>query len=165
MEKFNVLPTDERFKNLTSEQFNYIFTNMELDIKEQERANKGLKNTIEDDDDSWFYEDSETFEPLKEEHDEEDLARQVDNLLTETDRKKKQERLKANEVTEEDMEMYQEHQETVREYMNKRLEELDDEVEHGKTIDDYKKPEDMTTDDINSAINLFNDDDDDSFYI
>ena len=46
MEKFNVLPTDERFKNLTSEQFNYIFTNMELDIKEQERANKGLKNTI-----------------------------------------------------------------------------------------------------------------------
>lgn len=55
MDKFQVLPTDERFQNLSPDQIEYIFANMEMDMKEEARRAKGLKNTVEDDDDSWWY--------------------------------------------------------------------------------------------------------------
>lgn len=160
MEKFQVLPTDERFQNLSPDQIEYIFANMEMDMKEQQRMAKGLKNTVEDDDDSWWNEDSETFDPLREDHDEDDLAKQVDALLTETERRKKAERIKADDYSEEEQEMIkQNHQDEIRDHINKRLEELDDEVNNGKTKEEKPSttvPEDMTKDDLESAINLFN---------
>lgn len=172
MDKFQVLPTDERFQNLSPDQIEYIFANMEMDMKEEARRARGLKNTIEDDDDSWWYEDSETFEPLKEEHDEEDLAKQVDSLLTETERRKKEERIKADDYSEEEQRQIKEnHQNDIRKYIDKQLEELDDEVHNGRTKEEKPSevnPEDMTKDDMESAINLFNsdiDDEDDFFDI
>lgn len=169
MEKFQVLPTDERFQSLSPEQIEYIFANMELDAKEAERRNKGLKNTVEDDDDSWWYEDSNTFEPLREDHDEDELAKQVDSLLTETERRKKEERIKADDYSEEEQKQIKEnHQNDIRDYIDKQIEQLDDEVYNGKVKED--KPtivnsEDMTKDDMESAINLFNEDeDDDEFF-
>lgn len=170
MDKFQVLPTDERFQNLSPDQIEYIFANMEMDMKEEARRAKGLKNTIEDDDDSWWYEDSETFEPLKEEHDEEDLAKQVDSLLTETERRKKEERIKADDYSEEEQRQIKEnHQNDIRSYIDKQLEELDDEVNNGKVKEEKPSrvaPEDMTKDDMESAINLFNGDieDEDDFF-
>lgn len=160
MDKFQVLPTDERFQNLSPDQIEYIFANMEMDMKEQQRMAKGLKNTVEDDDDSWWDEDSETFDPLREDHDEDDLAKQVDALLSETERRKKAERIKADDYSEEEQEMIkQNHQDEVRNHINKRLEELDDEVNNGKIKEEKPSttvPEDMTKDDLESAINLFN---------
>lgn len=170
MDKFQVLPTDERFQNLSPDQIEYIFANMEMDMKEEARRARGLKNTIEDDDDSWWYEDSETFEPLKEEHDEEDLAKQVDSLLTETERRKKEERIKADDYSEEEQRQIKEnHQNDIRSYIDKQLEELDDEVNNGKVKEEKPSrvaPEDMTKDDMESAINLFNGDieDEDDFF-
>ena len=53
----------------------------------------------------------------------------------------------------------QNHQDEIRDHINKRLEELDDEVNNGKTKEEKPSttvPEDMTKDDLESAINLFN---------
>lgn len=166
MDKFQVLPTDERFQNLSPDQIEYIFANMEMDMKEEARRAKGLKNTVEDDDDSWWYQDSETFQPLREDHDEEDLAKQVDALLSEADRRKKEERIKADDYTEEEQKQIREnYQIGVRNHINQRLAELDDEMQNGKTKEETPStttlPEDMTKEDMESAINLFNSDEED----
>lgn len=55
MKMFGVLPTDERFQNLTTHQLNYIISSMILDGKEEELAMKGINpdEYHSDDDFSW----------------------------------------------------------------------------------------------------------------
>lgn len=71
MEKFQVLPSDPNFQNLTDLQVQFIMENMLQDAKEKERALKGnSQEYYEDEDDSW-YNDRGEFDPLR---DEDDLA-------------------------------------------------------------------------------------------
>lgn len=74
---FGVLPTDERFQNLTVHQLNYIISSMVLDSKEEELAMKGINpDTYHDDDDfSW---EGELVLPDKEEA--EDVTSQIKGI-------------------------------------------------------------------------------------
>lgn len=94
------------------------------------------------------------------------MAKQVDALLSEADRRKKEERIKADDYTEEEQKQIREnHQIGVRNHINQRLAELDDEMQNGKTKEETPStttlPEDMTKEDMESAINLFNSDEED----
>ena len=42
MKKFNVLPSDPAWQNLTHEQIEWILYNMERDVEEEQRRAKGL---------------------------------------------------------------------------------------------------------------------------
>lgn len=97
MKQFNVLPTDPRFRELTKEQIDFILYSKELDIKEQDRARRGMALDAEFEDyeaDEWWNASHEDFKALKDDHDEEDIARQVNALTSEEDRKIIQQKLK-----------------------------------------------------------------------
>ena len=83
-DKFKVLPTNEDFQKLTPEQVDWIVINMNLDAKEEARARSGKDpNEIFDDHDTeWLDTPITEFEPVKEEHDAEEIARQVDAMTS-----------------------------------------------------------------------------------
>ena len=63
MREFQVLPTDERYLNLTEEQLVWIVENFNLDVKEREKAAKGV-------DESYYDENYEEWEQKVLEEDE-----------------------------------------------------------------------------------------------
>jgi hypothetical protein len=85
MKEFKVLPTNPDFQNLTDAQIEFILYSMQEDHKERERARKGLMV------DSQFYDtdyeqdvmgkDIKEWDVLKEGHDADEIAKQV-NLMT-----------------------------------------------------------------------------------
>ena len=83
MDHFKVLPTDERFKNLTEEQVTFIMESMMLDNKERELAMKGVDkgNYFEDSDESFWEVPIEEFNVLEEGHDAKEIARQAAELV------------------------------------------------------------------------------------
>lgn len=165
MKEFKVLPTDDRFKELTGHQVNFILSSMGYDNKLLERARKGIdiNSTMEDTDESWWYASHEDFEPLVEGHDEEDIARQVQEKLSEADRKSLRERF--------DSELeYQEYinsggedyfKDSLKEQIRKNLENLYDEVNEGKFKEEkMTRTDDMSMDEIQNAIDIFDSEDD-----
>lgn len=96
MEKFNVLPTDESFMALTDLQLGYIMGNMTQDIKEENLRRKGVNpdSYFEDEDDSWWNQRAEEFTPLKEEDNEEEIARQVEAMTSKDELEKVRARFK-----------------------------------------------------------------------
>lgn len=92
MDKFNVLPTDERFRNLSDYQMEMIFLSMEEDARQQNLRAKGL--TVESDYFDSSYEDEVANKPdgeweiLKEGHDADDIARQVEEMTNAEELKK-----------------------------------------------------------------------------
>jgi len=180
MEKFNVLPTDERFQNLSNEQIGFILESMILDRKEEERAMKGLnsKNHYEDDDDSFWNVPMDDFVALKEEHDESDIAEQLNELVGKESMQKAKERFKSTEEYNQFLESGGKlaKQMQVDSYIEDRLQAVYEEVDeiqrakaNGEVIPKREgqinlKPTEVDT--IKEAIELFDgDDDDDDFYI
>lgn len=87
MKKFNVLPTEERWKTMTNDQIEWILYNMEKDVEMEERARKGkaLDADYEDYDGSWYETPHEEFNPVRDGHDEEEIARKLAEITTEED--------------------------------------------------------------------------------
>lgn len=87
MKKFNVLPTEERWKTMTNDQIEWILYNMEKDVEMEERARKGkaLDADYEDYDGSWYDASHEEFNPVRDGHDEEEIARKLAEITTEED--------------------------------------------------------------------------------
>jgi hypothetical protein len=90
MKKFSVLPTNEDFQKLSDSQIEWILYSMQEDHKEQERARKGLAV------DSQFYDtdyeqdvmkkDIKEWDVLKEGHDADEIAKQVNEMTKPEDR-------------------------------------------------------------------------------
>lgn len=124
MKKFNVLPTDERFQNLSIYQINFIIESMNLDAREEERARRGLDHVAEDDDTSWYNSSSEDFEPVPDFLDADDIATQAYNRLTKSEQEKVKERAETELEDTEESEVYQNKMAMIQ----KNLEELDKKV-------------------------------------
>jgi hypothetical protein len=91
MKTFNVLPTNDEFRNLSDDQIDLILFNMMEDNREMEMARKGLTTDSQHYDSSfeeevWNKAEGE-WDVLKEGHDPNDIARQVDQLTREEERK------------------------------------------------------------------------------
>lgn len=99
MREFKVLPTDPRWLELTDEQIEFMLYSMERDVVEADRARRGIQvdGEYEDNDESWWYAEHDEFEALRDDHDEEDIARQVEDLTTEEDRERLRKRFADNE--------------------------------------------------------------------
>lgn len=82
VDKFKVLPTSKDFQELTTEQVDWIVINMNIDAKEEARARSGKdpNEIFEDHDTDWLEGRQEDFEPVKEEHDEKEIAKQLDAM-------------------------------------------------------------------------------------
>lgn len=85
MDKFNILPTDKRFQDMDIEQINFILHSMKEDQREQDRIRRGVKLDASFEDGSFEEEvwnkDPDDWEVVKEGHNPEDIAKQV-NLMT-----------------------------------------------------------------------------------
>lgn len=179
MEKFGVLPTDERFQNLNDEQVGFILESMRLDNKEESLAARGVdaKNHFEDDDDSFWNVPIEDFVALKEEHDEQDIAKQVEELVGKESMQKARERFNSTEEYNKFLESGGKlaRQMEVDNYIDERLKSVYDEAKEleeaqaqGRPINRKEheinlKPTEVDT--IQEAIELFNGDEEDDFYI
>lgn len=99
MDKFQILPTDERFEALTDAQVGFIMANMSQDVKEENLRRKGISpdSHFEDDDDSWWEQPHNEFEALKADDVEEDIAAQVDSMTRVDDLEKVKARFKNND--------------------------------------------------------------------
>ena len=89
MKTFNILPTNEDFRNLSDDQLDIMFYSFEEDHRESERARKGLTTENEYYDSSfeeevWSKAEGD-WDVLKEGHDPNDIARQVEALTKEED--------------------------------------------------------------------------------
>lgn len=91
MKEFNILPTNPDFQALTSDQVGFIMANMKKDAEIRELLAKGYdpEEHIKDTDESWWNEPLEDFNPkgLLDIPDEE-IAKQVEALTSEEDRRK-----------------------------------------------------------------------------
>lgn len=83
-DKFKVLPTNEDFQKLSTEQVDWIVINMNIDAKEEARARSGKDpNEIFDDHDTeWLETPNKDFNPVKEGHDMEEFAKQVSAMTS-----------------------------------------------------------------------------------
>lgn len=172
MKEFKVLPTNSDFQKLTGEQIEFIIASMNYDAKLAERQAKGIdiNTTMEDFDDSWWYESHEEFEPLREGHDEEDIARQVEERLTQAERKSLRDRFDSEKE-------YQEYiknggldleNNSMREVIKKNIEKAREEAESGEfKNDDITTTEDMDNEEIQDVFKLFNEEniDEDDLYM
>lgn len=99
MKEFNVLPTDERFQALTDDQIEFLAWGMVIDNEEQSLARKGVdpsQSYRDDEADFWDIHEKD-FQPKREEHDEADIANQVEELLGTESTKKIREKLKTQQ--------------------------------------------------------------------
>lgn len=91
MTKFSVLPTNEDFRSLTDIQIDLMIHSMNEDHREMELARKGLRVDSEYYDSSFEEEvwnrDVGDWDVLKEGHDAEAIAKQIEELTREADRK------------------------------------------------------------------------------
>lgn len=147
-------------------QINFIIASMNYDVKLQERANKGIdiNTTIEDSDTSWWDTPHDEFDPIAEGHDEEDIARQVEERLTEAERKSMKARF-------EDEIAYEEYirnggvdfeKESIKQIIHNNLEELREEAQSGEFTEGTTPTiQETSEEDIQEAINLFDEENDD----
>lgn len=176
MKEFKVLPTDERFLNLTIEQKAFILENMELDAKEHSRALKGLssKDVYEDDEKFWDKPYSE-FNPA-EGVDQKNVATQLDNLFEKEDVAKAKARFKNTEEYVKYLDEGGEHAKRMvtDNYMEEQLKQAYEDVERinkykGQMVREEEKPEKIMSklekETIKEAVDLFNKEEDDDFWI
>lgn len=183
MKTFGVLPTNKDFRKLTDAQIDLILYSMEEDHREAELASKGLAV------DSEYYDSSfedevwnrpvGEWEVLKEGHDPDEIARQVEELTKEEDLKNLMSKFDSLDeynayleaggktVRESDVEQYIERQLQAAQEKAKALE-----MQKKKgLVDDRDRPEvndksetnlaELDKDAIEKAIKLFNEEDDD----
>jgi hypothetical protein len=186
MGKFNVLPTNDDFRSLTDDQINLMILSMNEDHREMELARKGL--TV----DSQYYDtdfDEEIWnkgvgewEVLREGHDPNDIARQVEELTRAEDRKNLA--MKFDSLDEYNAYLEAGGKTTreteVEQYINKQLQAAEEKARRlnatgGKKtlVDDQDRPEansplsdrlpDIDKEAIDKSIALFNSKDDDDF--
>ncbi len=166
MKEFKVLPTEQRFQELTGQQIDFIISSMNYDHRLQERARKGLdvNSTLEDNDESWWYASHEDFEPIVEGHDEEDIARQVQEKLSEADRKSLRDRFDSELEYQEYLNNGGEdfYKDSLKEHIQKNLDNLRDEAKEGKFKEEkMTRTDNMSMDEIQNAIDIFDDNEDD----
>lgn len=72
---------------MTNDQIEWILYNMEKDVEMEERARKGkaLDADYEDYDGSWYETSHEEFNPVRDGHDEEEIAKKLAEITTEED--------------------------------------------------------------------------------
>lgn len=87
MKEFKVLPTNPDFRALTDRQIEFIAYSMEKDREEIERARRGgvADSDYQDFDDSWWTAEHDDFVAKREDHDEADIANQVQAMTTPED--------------------------------------------------------------------------------
>lgn len=183
MKTFNTMPTNPDFRALTDDQITLMIHSLNEDHRELELARKGLTVDSEHydtafEDEVWNKEDGE-WEILREGHDADKIAKQVEALTRKEDQ--------ANLDTKfSGLDEYNEYREAggkttreteVEQYINKRIAEAYEKARElegargkGKLIDDKDRPEangalndnmaDLDKDAIEQAISMFNDDDD-----
>lgn len=91
MKEFKILPTNPDFQALTDDQVGFIMENMNQDSEIQALINKGHDPSkhISDEDDSWWEESVEDFNPKGNlDVSDDEIAAQVEALTTEEDRQK-----------------------------------------------------------------------------
>lgn len=160
MDKFNVLPTEDRFKNLTTEQLSFILESMNRDNWEQRQLAKGITNfddVKEDSDTSFLHVKEEDFEVLPDFLDADDINKKMLERLSESEKAKHSERLKA-EFEDGGQDEPDLHHESIMEQIRKNLEELDDEVNNGKFKEEKTLPV-ITKDNIKEGLSMFDDED------
>lgn len=98
MKDFQVLPTNPDFMALTEQQIEYIAYSMEKDREEFVQSQRNMKQDADytDYDDSWWTADHDSFTALRDDHDEEDIARQVNAMTSEKDKQTLRSRLDAS---------------------------------------------------------------------
>ena len=159
MKEFNVLPTEQRFKDLDDYQIEFIIGNMNRDVyehnKQLKQAQKGGKydSQFEDDDSSWWDESHEDFDPVPDFLDADDLAKQMEAKLSDRD---KEERAKRNdaELNDETEGLTTQHL-AMMEYIRRKQEELDEEVGNGKTSEEDAT---ISQESVNKALEDLDDD-------
>lgn len=185
MKTFNVLPTNEDFRNLSDAQIDLMLYSMGEDNREIELARKGL--TVDSsyydssfDEEIWNREVGE-WEVLKEGHDPDEIARQIEELT-------KSEDLKNLSMKFDSLDEYNAYLEAggkttreseVEQYINKQLAVAEEKAKRlqatggKKLVDDKDRPEatsalsdpvpDLNKNAIDRNIALFNSDEDDDF--
>ena len=156
MKEFKVLPTEKRFQDLTYEQMDFIIASMNRDSWLEYQASKGqqhMDNLVEDDDTSWWDTSHDEFDPVPDFLDAEDLAKQVEDKMSDLEKEQRQNRFDAEMEDEEDL-MHQNKMEMIR----RNIEELDDELANGR-FDGDLNPQ-VSQESINQALNEFDDEDD-----
>lgn len=165
MKEFKVLPTNEDFQRLTGEQMEFIIASMNYDSKLQDRINRGIdvNSTMEDYDESWWYASHDEFEPLREGHDEEFIANQVEERLTKAERQSLRDRFDSEKE-------YQEYiknggqdfdNNSVKQIIKDNIEKARQEAESGEfKEDETTTTEDMSNEEIQNVFELFDEDDD-----
>ena len=160
MDKFKVLPTEERFKSLTSEQLAFIMASMERDNWEQRQLAKGITNfddIKEDADTSFLTAKEEEFEVVPEFLDIDDINTKMMERLSESERLKHEERLKA-EFEDGDPNAPDLHHESIMEQIQRNIQELDDELSNGRFKEEKQQPV-ISKDNIEEGLAMFSDED------
>lgn len=181
MKEFKVLPTDERFVNLSDEQIGFILGNMVYDNKLEEQARKGINpdSYFEDEEDGYWTQDINEFVALKEDHDEEDIAKQVETLTNKEELAKVRERFNSTEEWNDFMEKGGALAERVEKekYLQEKLDKLFEEAEElnnagvsrwgepkfKEQTEAVAKLKPLKEDDLQDAISLFNGETDEAF--
>lgn len=87
MKEFKVLPTNKDFLALSDKQIEFIAYSMEKDREEIERARRGgiADADYQDYEQDWWFADHDDFVALHKNHNEEDIAKQVQAMTTPED--------------------------------------------------------------------------------
>lgn len=155
MKEFKVLPTEERFQKLDFYQIAFIIESMNRDNWLEYQASKGqqhMDNLVEDDDSSWWDTPHDEFDPVPDFLDAEDLAKQVEDRMTDLEKQKRDDRFDAEMEDDKDL-LHENKMEMIR----KNIAELDEELANGKFEGDMNPQISQET--INSALQEFDDDD------
>lgn len=174
MDRFKVLPSNPDFQNLTNEQLEWIIYSSQLDNKKYSPG-----ENFADYDESWF--NKKEFSPLRDGDDEEDIARQVEELTTEEEAA----RLKARWEGAEDAEAFAQsgeksiEEQSIDDMINAKIEDAKKEArniekyksgnkhpdEEKQEAEDVQFQENLDSGSIQDAIDLFEGDQDDDFEI
>lgn len=174
MKEFKVLPTDERFISLSDDQIGFILANMVYDNRLEEQARKGVdpESYYEDEEDGYWTQDIKDFEALKEGHDEESIAKQVEALTNKEELAKVRERFSTTTEWNDFMEKggalaeRAEKEKYLQEKLTKMYEEVEElnsagvsrwgESKFNEETEAVKDLVPMKEDDLQDAISLFN---------
>lgn len=181
MKMFNVLPSEQRWKDLDDDQLSFLLHSVIEERQEAERHSRGVELDGEAAYDEDFEWESEDFNPLRDDDSEEDIYSQLQELMSDEDKKSQNirlgnataenERVESGELTQRD--------EEVLEARRVARENADDlarrATKTGQTLDEMKigdsegNPEysnQIDNDDMQDIISNFNTqnaDDDDEF--
>lgn len=181
MKMFNVLPSEQRWKDLDDDQLSFLLHSVIEERQEAERHSRGVEldgEAVYDEDFEW---ESEDFNPLRDDDSEEDIYSQLQELMSDEDKKSQNirlgnataenERVESGELTQRDEEVLE-----ARRVAHENADDLARRAtKTGQTLDEMKigdsegNPEysnQIDNDDMQDIISNFNAqnaDDDDEF--